>query len=126
MDPAGALPGCPGGRGCGSMRRWLQLLVVGLWCAWSGASHAHKPSDSYLVLQQPRQGSSIEGQWDIALRDLQHAMNLDINGDGQITWGELKARQTAVRGYAFSKLTIEAIARGDRGSCPLRPDRLLF
>ena len=108
------------------MKRRQQLLAVGLWCAWSATCLAHKPSDSYLVLQQPGTGASLNGQWDISLRDLQHALDLDGNGDGQITWGELKARQGALTEYALSKLTIEAIARGERESCHVRPRGLLF
>jgi HupE / UreJ protein len=107
------------------MTRWRQILTVALWCACA-AAQAHKPSDSYLLLRQPAQQTSIEGQWDISLRDLQHALDLDLNGDGRITWGELKARQSALAEYAFARLTIEAIARGDRESCHLRSPGLLF
>jgi hypothetical protein len=108
------------------MRGWQQLLAVVLWCACCAVAQAHKPSDSYLMLRQGPQGTSIDAQWDISLRDLQHALDLDGNGDGQITWGELKARQTALTGYALAKLTIEAVARGDRERCRLQPRDLLF
>jgi HupE / UreJ protein len=108
------------------MRRWQQLLAAVFWCTACALAQAHKPSDSYLTLRQAPQGTAIEGQWDISLRDLQHALDLDSNGDGQITWGELEARQTALFGYALAKLTIEAVARGDRESCPLHPRGLLF
>ncbi len=46
---------------------------------------AHKPSDSYLTLTLPDAGASFGGQWDIALRDLDFAIGLDSNGDGDIT-----------------------------------------
>lgn len=101
----------------------LLAMVLGFW---AGSVQAHKPSDSYLALVQPDHGATLEGQWDIALRDLQHAVGLDANGDGTITWGELKARQPALTQYALSRLTLEAIARGDRERCPLRPGGLLF
>jgi len=89
-------------------------------------SQAHKPSDSYLTLRQDAQGTTVEGQWDIALRDLHHALDLDSNGDGAITWGELKARQQALTQFVFSHLTIEAVARGDRDRCTLEPRDMLF
>ncbi len=106
--------------------RNLALIAAILLCAWTTVAQAHKPSDSYLTLRQPAQGTSLEGQWDIALRDLQHAVGLDGNGDGAITWGELKARQSVVSQYALSHLSIEGVARGDREACRLQPHGLLF
>jgi len=79
---------------------WLCLLLVG------AAAQAHKPSDSYLGLDL--HGSRIDGQWDIALRDLDHAVGLDANGDGQITWGELRARHGDIAAYALARLDVLA------------------
>ena len=70
---------------------------------------AHKPSDSYLVLQA--EGPNIAGQWDIALRDLEHAIGLDADGDGAITWGELKAKHTAIAAYALGRLKLRTEGR---------------
>lgn len=108
------------------MRHWLRILATALCCWVSTVGYAHKPSDSYLTLTQGDRGTALEGQWDIALRDLQHAIDLDTNGDGAITWGELKARQAALTRYALSRLTIEAVARGDREGCRIQPQGLLF
>ena len=108
------------------MNRRTPTLGAILLCLWVVTAQAHKPSDSYLLLSQPGQGTTLEGQWDIALRDLQHAIGLDANGDGAITWGELKAREQALTSYALSRLNIEAIARGDRDRCSLQPTGLLF
>jgi len=108
------------------MSPWRLFAIVVLWFAVATVCRAHKPSDSYLTLQQSAQGAALEGQWDIALRDLQHAMTLDRNGDGQITWGELKSARSALTHYVFSRLAIEAVARGDRGPCELNPSDLLF
>ena len=54
------------------MRRILFAIVA--LCGLCGASpaKAHKPSDSYLTLRVD--GQAIEGQWDIALRDLDFAI----------------------------------------------------
>jgi hypothetical protein len=65
---------------------------------------AHKSSDSYLSLSV--QGAVISGQWDIALRDLDYAIGLDTDNDGIVTWGELRAHQAAIAGYALSHLQI--------------------
>lgn len=87
---------------------------------------AHKPSDSYLTLSQTLPGPVLEGQWDIALRDLEHAIGLDANSDGAITWGELKARRAEVARYAFSRLSVEGLAGGERQSCRSEATALLF
>ena len=70
---------------------------------------AHKPSDSYLSLNV--QDSSVQGRWDMALRDLDHAIGLDGDGDGTITWGELRTRHGAVAAYALARLEIKSGAR---------------
>jgi hypothetical protein len=78
------------------MKRWARILAITLLTLWAQASQAHKPSDIYLTLTQPARGATLEGQWDIALRDLEHAVGLDANTDGAITWGELKLRRDAL------------------------------
>lgn len=65
---------------------------------------AHKASDSYLRLQV--QAEKITGQWAIALRDLDLAIGLDDNDDGQITWAELRGRYPAVLDYALTHVRI--------------------
>jgi hypothetical protein len=69
-------------------------------------ARAHKASDSYLSLKLD--GALVEGQWDIALRDLELAVGLDANGDGEITWGELRAKHQDIAAYAFARLAIVA------------------
>ncbi len=94
--------------------RWL---LVGCWLLVCGPALAHKASDSYLLLNV--QGAQVSGQWDIALRDIDFALGLDANGDGEITWGELRPQHQAVAAWAFSSLTLE------RGStCPLQASQL--
>ena len=88
----------------------IQRSIVGLALIMlSSASLAHKPSDSYLTLVIDE--ATIKGQWDIALRDLDYAIGLDMNGDGAITWGELRARHPAIAAYALAHLQL---ASGDR------------
>jgi len=89
------------------------LLFVALLA--TGAAHAHKPSDSYLTLLAD--GHSLNGQWDIALRDLEYAVGLDADGDGAITWGELKARHPEIDAYALARLAL----RADGAACRLEP-----
>ena len=69
------------------------LLALAFILCSAASARAHKPSDSYLTLRSD--GAQLAAQWDIALRDLDQAIGLDSDGDGAITWGEVRARQTA-------------------------------
>jgi hypothetical protein len=93
-----------------ALRRLLCILC--LLCA--GTASAHKPSDSYLVLNVA--GKEVTGQWDIALRDLDMAIGLDRDGNGALTWDEVRARHDAIAAYALARLTL---ASGG-AACPLR------
>ena len=92
------------------MRQLVLLLAIYLFqmTAW-----AHKASDSYLVVDV--KGNAVTAQWDIALRDIDFALGLDIDGNAEITWGELRSRQTEVSAWALSRL---ALIRN--GNCPLQ------
>lgn len=94
------------------MSGWLRLALVLLLLAARPAV-AHKPSDSYLTLDA--RAATVQGQWDIALRDLDHAIGLDADGNGEITWGELRARHDAIAAYALARLSVQA----DGAACPL-------
>jgi hypothetical protein len=93
------------------MKAFLLVLVL----LTAGTAQAHKPSDSYLALGV--EGAAIRGQWDIALRDLEFALGLDADGNGEITWGELKAKRKDVEAYALSRLRVNS----DEKSCVLTP-----
>jgi hypothetical protein len=74
-------------------------LLLSLWQAFADA---HKPSNSYLVLSV--RDDSVDGQWDIALRDLDFAIGLDADSNGEITWGEVKAKHMEIAAYAMARL----------------------
>jgi hypothetical protein len=86
------------------MKRWLLLgfVFAGAWAPY--VTDAHKPSDSYLTLVVD--GSRIDGQWDIALRDLDYALSLDTDQSGEITWGEVKAKHAEIAPYALARLRL--------------------
>ncbi len=91
-----------------SPRRWWAALwlAAGLMLLAAAPAHAHKPSDSYLTLTL--QDGSLTGRWDIALRDLDVAIGLDADGDGRITWGELRQRHGEIAAYAAARLKLQA------------------
>jgi HupE / UreJ protein len=84
------------------MRALIALLTaLCLPTAW-----AHKPSDSYLTIKV--EAAAISGQWDIALRDLDFALTLDADGNGELTWGEVRARHADIAAYARERLRATA------------------
>ena len=90
---------------------WTLLCTLLVMCAMP--VNAHKASDSYLVVNV--KGHEVSGQWDIALRDIDFATGLDANSDGEITWGEVKARHAEIAAWALGRLTLQ---RG--GDCSIK------
>jgi hypothetical protein len=84
----------------------IAAIVTATIMGFPASVLAHKASDSYLSLRL--YGEQINGQWDVALRDLDYAVGLDSNNDGTITWGELRSRQTTIESYLLSRLTLQA------------------
>src|SRR2546429_9176270 len=81
------------------------IRIVTLLCALLAApAFAHKPSDAYLTLDRDR--VALSGQWDIAVRGLDNALSLDANGDGEITWGEVRAKHAAIAAYVQERVTV--------------------
>lgn len=71
---------------------------------------AHSASDAYLTLTadapSPSRNATMHGQWDIALRDLDFVMKLDDDGDGRVTWGEVRRHWSAIERYAYAHLDV--------------------
>ena len=88
-------------------------IAVALALAGLAPAHAHKPSDSYLALTVAE--DKISGQWDIALRDLDFAIGLDADGNGEITWGEVRAKHAEIAAYALARLAV----RSDGAPCTI-------
>ena len=101
-------------------RRLGRIVLAGLLAAClEQHAAAHSSSNSYVQISQPASGPAL--RWDIALRDLELAVGLDQDGDGAITWGELRASETQVLAYALPRLSI---ADGS-GPCRLTTPELL-
>ena len=96
---------------CDALMRRPLLRLLWLCAALLGGvapAQAHKSSDSYLQLDAGKEGMTL--RWDIALRDLDAALDLDANEDGQLTWAEVKLAWPRVQDYALARLQIEACA----------------
>lgn len=101
------------------MCRLVTVLIGTTWLALAGPAWSHQPSDSYLSLNFDT--GPANGQWDIALRDLEYALGLDTDRDGAITWGELRPQIDRVADYALSHLQLTTEQR----ACPIRMTRFL-
>lgn len=87
---------------------------------WLSPAMAHKASDAYLNLSI--NGTQVDGQWDISLRDLDFAIGLDANRDSQITWSEVKRRLADIEAYALARFELAA----DEKACDVSvSDRLI-
>ena len=91
------------------MRACLLALLL---CLAADTVWAHKASDAYLRLAV--EPDAVTGTLDVALRDLELAVGLDGNGDGPLTWGEVRGRQAAIMDLLAARLLLE------RGSAAVR------
>ena len=81
-------------------------LAAALVCAAAAPALAHKPSDAHVRLAIA--GVRVTGRIDVAVRDLDAALAIDSDGDGAITWGELRAAAPRIDAYLRDRLTIAA------------------
>ncbi|QEG23421.1 HupE/UreJ family protein [Mariniblastus fucicola] len=95
------------------------LIAIGLLFACGSSALAHKPSDSYLRINAGEETLSVE--WDISIKDLDYVIGLDTDNNGEITWGEVKAQQSAIVEHALNRLSLTA----DGTPCDLRFTKML-
>ena len=89
-------------------RRPTAVLLAATGCLMAGTAQAHKASDAYLQLELSP--GHLAGRWDIALRDLDLALDIDTNGDGQLSWGEVRLAWPRIEAYAMARLSIAGCA----------------
>jgi hypothetical protein len=84
------------------------LAAIALCAAWGAAAPAwaHKPSDAHLRLAVD--GDAITGRLDVAVRDLDAALELDADGNGEITWRELSDGAPRIADYVTRRLALGA------------------
>lgn len=86
--------------------RFSLHFFFSLFLVWCVPAYAHKPSDSYLALTV--ENHTVQGRWDIALRDLDYAIGLDSDNDGALTWDEVRTKHKDIAAYALARLRIGA------------------
>lgn len=84
----------------------LHRMVTAAWLALAacGIAQAHAPSNAKLSLVADASG--VQQRWDIALRDLDRALPLDADDDGNITWGELRQAWPQIESLADEGLRL--------------------
>ena len=98
-------------RCCDALMRSPVLCALWVCAAMFGIgtpAHAHKSSDSYLQIDAGKTGTTL--RWDIALRDLDAALDLDADEDGKLTWAEVKTAWPRVQDYALARLQVDGCA----------------
>lgn len=102
------------------LARVLPLLL--LWLA--GIAHAQhagqEARESSLSLSVDN--ASLRGEWKVALLDLDAALALDANRDGQFDWPEIENRREDIEDYLESHLRVLA----DGADPGIRFDKLTF
>lgn len=90
------------------------LLTVVMICVGSWTL-AHETTRSYVSIS--REGTDISAQFRVAFRDIEVAVWMDENLDGNITWGETKRRLDAIASYISAAFIVNA-----GGPCSLKLD----
>lgn len=78
---------------------WWTLL-------FASAAQAHQASEAYVIYRI--EGAQVQQRLDLALRDLDRDLTLDADGDGALSWGEVRARWPDIERLAAEGLRFTA------------------
>jgi hypothetical protein len=105
------------------MNRLAAVLLTLVLATLATRASAHSSSTSYLEFA-PADGNALPFTWRVALRDVDALLDLDGDGDGRLTWGEVEDRAPRIVQLAQRVLVVTASPRG--AVCPMRFDPLRF
>jgi len=89
---------------CG--RRTLRIAGLLMLAMLATRVQAHIASNGFLAARID--GRAIAGEIELAVRDVELAVGIDSNGDGKVTWGELRANQMQLERYVADHLLLSA------------------
>lgn len=89
------------------------VFIASLFASTQADAHAQ----SYGFLRVNVGDVDVSGQLELAVRDLDLMYNLDADGDGKVTWGELRQREEEVAYIVVENLSMGPI----EDSCKLVP-----
>ena len=84
----------------------MKRLALGILLLVAQVALAHKPSVANLRLAVD--GDTLVGQLSIAVRDLDGALDVDADGNGDITWAETTAAGPRVASYVRDRLELDS------------------
>ena len=85
-------------------------LALGALGLAAGSAHAHAVSTAYLTLDAG--GASPVLGADLPLRDLAEALGIDADGDGHITWGEVRAAESRITNWVAEGVSVRRAGVG--------------
>lgn len=83
-----------------------QIRAGVLLCCAAHAAGAHVASNGFVSAEVA--GAAIGGSVEIAVRDAELAVGVDVNRDGRVTWGELRAAGPRLDEYLAAHLAFSA------------------
>ena len=86
----------------------IRLTFTVLLAVLSLSAQAHKASDAYLQLEGGAGTTTL--RVDVALRDLDVALDLDQDGDGKLTWREVRTSWPMIESYLRTRVQLEGCA----------------
>ena len=92
------------------------LTAAFIFGVMAGPATAHETTRSYLTIAADN--AALEADFRLAFRDIEVAVWMDENLDGQITWGEASRRLAAVETYVLANVSIAT----PQGLCTLKSD----
>ena len=85
------------------MKKILSLIVAVFFITFIDATKAHQLSTAYLSGSFDNTGV-FTGDWQIRLYDIEQAIGVDTDGDGNLRWQELQSRTETISRYLQSSL----------------------
>ena len=74
-------------------RRWILVAL----CLFTFSANAHQSSHSQILVDV--ENSTLSGYWNISLRDLDLIIELDKDGNGNVSWQELSGQQQIIKNH---------------------------
>ena len=93
--------------------RWVRAALLLLALMQVSPGWPHSGSNTFIELRESETGLVM--RVDVPLRDLAMAMDLDLNRDGELTWGELRQQQTSLEAWLLNGITLQTT----QGPCRL-------
>jgi hypothetical protein len=82
------------------IQRCVVLLLLGLYTC---SSIAHELSTTFISAEL-RDDGSLDGQLKLDILDLKEVVTLDVDANGELTWGEIEASSDAIQNYVTNGL----------------------